>query len=77
MSPLVRAVRAVLFLIAGGLIVTGGMNIGLEFMRHYYKHTAVSLARCAGWSLPIALGVVLALATPNLARQLTGEGDDE
>jgi len=77
MSPLVRAVRAVLFLIAGGFILTGGMNLGLEMMRHYYKHTAVSLARCAGWSLPVVLGVALALATPSLARQLTGEEDDE
>jgi TRAP-type C4-dicarboxylate transport system permease small subunit len=77
MSPLVRAVRAVLFLIAGGLIVTGGMNIGLEFMRHHYQHTALSFTRCAGWALPVGLGIALALATPSLARQLTGEGDNE
>jgi TRAP-type C4-dicarboxylate transport system permease small subunit len=77
MSPLVRAVRGVLWLVASGFIVTGAMNIGLEFMRHHYKHTEISLLRCALWSLPLVFGLVMALATPSLARQLTGEEEEE
>ena len=77
MSPLVRAVRGVLWLVASGFIVTGAMNIGLEFMRHHYKHTEISPWRCALWSSAVVFGMVMALATPSLARQLTGEEEEE
>jgi hypothetical protein len=67
----------VLWLVACGLIVVGAMNIGLEYVRHAYKHAAISPLRCALWALPVVIGVVLALATPSLARQLTGEEEGE
>jgi hypothetical protein len=74
MSPLTRGIRLVLWLGAAGVVVIGALNIGLELVRHYLKHTPVSVWHCGLWSLLLILGGLLALAAPRLARQL---GDDE
>ena len=77
MSPLVRGIRLVLWLIASGLIVVGLMNVGLEFLRNRFKHTEISVVRCVSWSLPVLVGLALALKTPGWARKLADEEDEE
>ena len=53
-----RAVRAILRLIAAGLILFGGLEIGLEWMRRQVDKTGIRTGRCLVGAALIALGVL-------------------
>ena len=71
-----RAVRAVLRLIAAGLILFGGLQIGLELTRHRLQKTDFSFWSCAMGAALAALGIFLIAASASLAEQLTDDFED-
>ena len=71
-----RAVRAVLRLIAVGLFVFGGMEIGLEGMQHLLKKVEVRPWPCVIGLALIALGVLLFAASARLAERFTDDYDE-
>ncbi len=77
MSPLTRAVRDALRLVAGGLVVIGLLGLGLELTKYELKRTDLDFLNCFLWALPILLGVVLAIKSTAIARRLTNDFDDE
>ena len=68
-----RAVRAVIRIIASGLILFGGIEIGLEFLRPRANHTGMSVWAWVIAVVLIALGIFLILASESLAEQLTDD----
>ncbi len=77
MSPLTRAVRSTVRLVAACLLVIGTLGIGLELTKHELKETDLDIVACLLWGLPILLGVVLAAKSGAIARRLTRNSDDE
>ena len=71
-----RAVRAILRLIAAGLILFGGLEIGLEWMRRQVDKTGIRTGRCLVGAALIALGVFLFAASARLAERLTDDPDE-
>jgi hypothetical protein len=76
MSPLTRAVRLVLWLIAASMIVLGALFIGLELAKHQLHKTEISVWRCLVWSVPMLLGAVLFVKGTALARRLTDDFEE-
>ena len=76
MNPLKRAARLVLWMIAAGLILIGGLNLSLEFIKHHLHQTEISLWRCAAWAVPVLLGAFLFSRSSALASHLTEDYDD-
>ncbi len=77
MSPLTRAVRDAVRLVAGGMAVIGLLGIGLEFTRYELKKTDLDILNCVLWALPIVLSVILIIKSTAVARRLTNDFDDE
>lgn len=71
-----RAVRAILRLIAAGLLVFGGLELGLEFMRRRVHKAQISLWHFVIGAVLIALGVLLFAVSARLAEQLTDDFDE-
>ena len=71
-----RAVRSVIRLVAAGFLLVGGMEIGLEFVRHRLRGAAFGWWRCLlGLALAVTGGVLLALSR-RLAETLTDDFDE-
>jgi hypothetical protein len=65
----------VIWLVAAGLVLLGGLGGGLEYVRHRMQNTPLS-----GWHisldvLAVLAGVFLFLAADSLAEQLTDDID--
>jgi hypothetical protein len=71
-----HAVRAILRFVATGLIVFGGMEFGLEFLRHRLQKAEISLWHCILGTALAGLGVLLFLASASLAEHFTDDPDD-
>jgi ethanolamine transporter EutH len=71
-----RAVRVLIRVVAAGLLVFGGMEIGLEYMRHRVQKVQISLWHCVISAVLVALGVVLFAASARLAEQFTDDIDE-
>jgi hypothetical protein len=71
-----RAVRDLLRLIAAGLCVFGGLEIGLAWLRHRVQKTGISPWHCVLGSILVALGVALFAASARLAGHLTDDFDE-
>jgi|WetSurMetagenome_2_1015567.scaffolds.fasta_scaffold182471_2 hypothetical protein len=71
-----RAVRTVLRLIAAGLMLFGGLELGLEFLRRNLPETRISLWRCLIGALLLVLGGTLFAASARLAEQWTDDLDE-
>jgi hypothetical protein len=76
MSPVKRAARLMIWMIAAGLIVIGGLNVSLEFLNRRLHHTELNLGRCLFWSLPVVVGFVLLATASAIARRITSESDE-
>jgi hypothetical protein len=70
-----RTVQMVLRLLAAGLIVVGGLNVVVEFARHWRLHAALNLWACVVWAIPIVLGLALFVKASALASRLTDDSD--
>lgn len=71
-----RAVRKVLRLVAVCAALLGVMALGLEHVNHrVHPGVAMNWWRVALGLLAIGVGVLLFLASPSLAEQLTDEDD--
>ena len=66
----------VLWLIAAGLIVIGGLNVTLELTRHWLRQTSLSAWFCLLWVVFIVLGVILFVKASALASRLTDDFDE-
>jgi hypothetical protein len=71
-----RAVRAVIRLIAAGLLVFGGMGLGLEYMRHLVHKVEVHPWNCVLGAVLLALGVGLLAASGRLAERFSDDFDE-
>ena len=68
-----RAVRAILRLIASGLILFGGLEIGLEFTRHRMQKAEINPWHFLIGVILIGLGAFLCAASAALAERLTDD----
>jgi hypothetical protein len=71
-----RAVRTILRLVAAGLVVFGGLEFGLELMRHRLEQAEVSLWHCLIGVVLTILGVGLFAASARLAKRWTADFED-
>ena len=71
-----RAIRTVIRLIAAGAIVIGGMDCGLEFVRHWRHFREISLWVCIINCLVIVAGVILFAASAALAEKFSDDFDE-
>jgi hypothetical protein len=71
-----RAVRAIIRLTAAGLSVLGGMEIGLEWVRHRMHKADISLWHYIFGAVLIGLGVLIFAASASLAERLTDDFDE-
>jgi len=71
-----RAVRTVIRLLAAGLFLVGGMEIGLEFMRQRAKEGGIRLGSCLLGAVLIVLGATLAGVSGRLATRLTEDFEE-
>jgi hypothetical protein len=71
-----RAVRGLIRIVACALILFGGMEIGLEIVRHRMKDLPVSAWHCVIGGVLIALGIFLFLVSASLAEQLTDDFEE-
>jgi hypothetical protein len=68
-----RAVRMVIRLIAAGIIVVGGMNTGLEYMRYRLHAAEINLWRVCLGLLGVLVGVTLFAFSSSLAERMTDD----
>lgn len=68
-----RAVRTVIRLIAVGVALVGGMNAGLELVRHQMQGAEINLWRVCLGVLGVVLGLVLFATSSALAERLTDD----
>jgi divalent metal cation (Fe/Co/Zn/Cd) transporter len=71
-----RHVRTLICLIASGLVVFGGMEIGLEYLRHRFRQGEISLWHYVIGAILVMLGIFLFLTSSRLAEQLTDDFDE-
>jgi hypothetical protein len=71
-----RAVRSIIRLAAAGLIVFGGMEIGLELMRHRFQQTRISAGHCLIGAVLMVLGIALLAFSARLAARLTDDFEE-
>jgi divalent metal cation (Fe/Co/Zn/Cd) transporter len=71
-----RAVRSIIRLAAAGLIVFGGMEIGLEFVRHRFQQVRISPWHCLIGAVLMALGITLLAFSARLAARLTEDFEE-
>ena len=76
-----RRVRTLICVVASGMIIVGGMQAGLEFMRHrilisHHQASELNAWRIVIGGVLIALGVLLFAASNSLAEQLTDDFEE-
>ena len=71
-----RAIRTLICLVASGLIVFGGMEIGLEYTRHRLRGEPIHARPWIIGSALIVGGVILFVASSKLAEKLAGDFDE-
>jgi len=59
--------KKVVWLVAGGCLLIGGLDVALYLVECQRKHLDVSLLHCLWLSIPLVIGVVLLVKTPALA----------
>ena len=72
-----HTVQKLLRLVAAGLILIGGLNVAVEFARHWRLRDPLHLWNCLLWAVPVVLGLALFVKAAALARRLTDDFDDE
>jgi divalent metal cation (Fe/Co/Zn/Cd) transporter len=72
-----RAVRNLIRLLAAGLVVFGGIEIGLEFARHRVKNVEANPWHYAIGTVLIVFGIILFAFSSKAAAKLTDEFDDD
>jgi drug/metabolite transporter (DMT)-like permease len=78
-----RAVRTLIQIIAGGLMVFGALEIGLEIAHHQVQvHNHVDPIATNVWryiigAVLLLLGIILFAGSESLAEQLTDDIDEE
>jgi hypothetical protein len=65
----------VIWLVAAGLMVLGGLGFGLEYVRHRMQNVPFSVWHIGLDVLAILAGVFFFLAADSLAEQLTDDID--
>ena len=71
-----RAVRSIIRLIAAGLLLFGGIELGWEFIRHRVQKSEISAWHCALGGILIALGILSFWASGRLAEQFTDDFEE-
>jgi len=75
-NPYDKAARLVIRLSASGLVLIGGLDLVLEFLRHRFQGTDLHVGTIVVNSLVFLAGVVLFALTGRLAARLADYFDD-
>jgi hypothetical protein len=75
-NPYRQAARLVLWLTSAGLILIGGLDVALEFLRQHVKGGALDLPKIILNALVFLAGVALLLLTGRLAQKLADYFDE-
>lgn len=65
-----RKTKGVVYLVAGGFLLVGGMNVGLYLFQSHHDQTKVSLGRCLYLSIPLVIGLVILIRSSALAQRI-------
>ena len=65
-----RKTKAVVYLVAGGFLLVGGMNVGLYWFKCHHDQTPVSIGRCLYLSIPLVIGLVILIRSSALAQRI-------
>ena len=60
--------KKLVWLIAGGFLLIGGLDVALYLVDCHRKQLVVSWVHCLWLSIPLVMGVVLLVKTPALAE---------
>jgi hypothetical protein len=76
-----RQVRTLICVVAAAMVVVGGMQTGLEFMRHritisHHRASELNMGRVVIGGVLIVLGIILFAASRSLAEQLTDDFEE-
>jgi hypothetical protein len=68
MSEYSRMATTIVRLVAGGFLVVGFLNLGLEGFKSHHDHMPLNVWRCLYLSIPLVIGVVILIKSSALAR---------
>ena len=63
-----RVAITVVRLAAGGFLLVGVLNLGLEWFKKHHDHTDINVWRCLYLSIPLVIGVAILVKSSALAR---------
>ena len=59
--------KMLVFIVAGGCLLIGGLDVGLYLVKMDHDHLPVSILRCIWLSIPLVAGIALLVKTSALA----------
>jgi hypothetical protein len=65
-----RRTKTVVYMVAGGFLLVGVMNVGLYLFQSHHDQTRVSLGRCLYLSIPLVIGLVILIRSSALAQRI-------
>ena len=65
-----RKTKTVVYMVAGGFLVVGAMNVGLYLFQSHHDQTKVSIGRCLYLSIPLVIGLVILIRSSALAQRI-------
>ncbi len=65
-----RKTRAVVYMVAGGFMLVGGLNVGLYLFKCHHDQTPASIGRCLYLSIPLVIGLVILIRSAALAQRI-------
>jgi hypothetical protein len=65
-----RKTRTVVYMVAGGFLIVGAMNVGLYLFQSHHGQTKVSIGRCLYLSIPLVIGLVILIRSSALAQRI-------
>ncbi|HLP76015.1 MAG TPA: hypothetical protein VK327_03790 [Candidatus Paceibacterota bacterium] len=71
-----RAIRNLIRFVAAGLIIFGGLQIGLEFLRQRMQKIEINTRNCVIGGVLILSGVVIMAVSSWLAGRLSDDDDE-
>jgi hypothetical protein len=65
-----RKTKMVIYLVAGGFLLVGVLNLGVYLFKNHHDHTSASIWRCLYLSIPLVIGAAILIKSPALAERI-------